>query len=80
MKVHKHSGKVTFLSYDQFDSVLLPELTLRAKVNLRTRWVEVFDHTGKAELLYFKERSLRQTTRSGKSTTLADALRNHRRR
>jgi len=58
VKVHKHSGKVTFLSYEKFDSVLLPELTLRAKVNLRTRWVEVFDHAGRAELLYFKERFL----------------------
>jgi len=77
VKVHKHSGKVTFLSYEQFDSVLLPELTLRAKVNLRTRWVEVFDHAGKAELLYFKERFLAaEDPQRDTLVTLAGALRN----
>ena len=37
---------------------LVARTALRAKVNLRTRSVDVFDHTGKAELLYFKERFL----------------------
>ena len=58
VKIHKLSGKVSFLTYDSFDSCLLPELVLRAKVNLRTLWVEVFDHSAQGELLYYKERFL----------------------
>ena len=38
------SGKVTFLIYDDFENKLLPELQNRIKANLRTRWVEAFDH------------------------------------
>src|SRR5262249_23309722 len=57
---HKHSGKVTFLSYAEFDSALLPKLTLRTKVNLRTQRVEVFD-AGDDQLLYFKERYIDPT-------------------
>jgi len=56
VKIHKHSGKATFLVYTDFDSSLLPKLTLRTKVNLRTQRVEVFDHSGDGQLLYFKER------------------------
>ncbi len=56
LKIHKHSGKVTFLSYAEFDSALLPKLTTRTKVNLRTQRVEVFNHSGDGQLLYFKER------------------------
>lgn len=58
VKIHKMSGKVTFLTYESFESCLLPELSLRTKVNLRTLWVEVFDHSGQGELLYYKERFL----------------------
>lgn len=56
IKLHKASGKVTFLTYDDFENKPLPELRARIKVNLRTRWVELFDHTGEGQLLYFKER------------------------
>lgn len=58
IKIHKHSGKVTFQHYDDFDGKPLPELHTRIKVNLRNLFVEVFDHsTGpKIQLLYFKER------------------------
>jgi DNA phosphorothioation-associated putative methyltransferase len=55
LKIHKHSGKVTFLSYAEFDAALLPKLKLCTKVNLRTQRVEVFDAEG-GQLLYFKER------------------------
>jgi DNA phosphorothioation-associated putative methyltransferase len=58
VKLHKASGKVTFLAYDDFDGKPLPELRFRTKVNLRTRWVQVFDHSAEAQLLYFKERLL----------------------
>ena len=57
IKLHKASGKVTFLIYDDFADKLLPGLQQRIKVNLRTRFVEVFDH-GSWQLLYCKERFL----------------------
>lgn len=58
IKIHKHSGKVTFQHYDDFDGKPLPELRTRIKVNLRNLFVEVFDHLigPKIQLLYFKER------------------------
>ena len=56
IKLHKASGKVTFLIYDDFEGKALPELRQRIKVNLRTRWVQVFDHSAEGQLLYFKER------------------------
>lgn len=60
IKIHKRSGKLTFQHYDDFDSNSLPELQTRIKVNLRTLFVEVFDHSRgpKTQLLYFKERFL----------------------
>lgn len=56
IKLHKASGKATFLVYDDFEGKPLPELQQRIKVNLRTRWVQVFDHRQDGQLLYFKER------------------------
>jgi len=56
IKLHKRTGKATFLVYDDFDGKPLPELRQRIKVNLRTRWVQVFDHSAERQLLYFKER------------------------
>ncbi len=56
IKLHKSSGKVTFLGYDDFEGKPLPELRHRIKVNLRTRWVQVFDHSTDGQLLYFKDR------------------------
>ena len=56
VKIHKTSGKVTFLVYDDFEGKPLPELQHRIKVNLKTRWVQAFDHRQAGQLLYFKER------------------------
>ena len=58
IKIHKHSGKITFQHYNDFDGKPLPELQTRIKVNLRNLFVEVFDHSKgpKIQLLYFKER------------------------
>jgi DNA phosphorothioation-associated putative methyltransferase len=56
IKLHKASGKATFLGYDDFEGKPLPELRNRIKVNLRTRWVWVFDHSAEGQLLFFKER------------------------
>src|ERR1044071_7968484 len=57
IKLHKSSGKVTFLAYDDFTRPL-PQLRLRIKVNLRSRWVQIFDHAADEQLLCFKERFL----------------------
>lgn len=51
IKLHKTSGKATFLVYDDFEGKPLPELRQRIKVNLRTRWVQVFDHSAERQLL-----------------------------
>jgi len=56
IKLHKASGKATFLVYDDFEGKPLPELQHRIKVNLRTRWVQVFDHRAEGQLLFFKEK------------------------
>ena len=63
IKIHKHSGKITFQHYDDFDGKPLPELQTRIKVNLRNLFVEVFDHSQgpRIQLLYFKERFVGQT-------------------
>ena len=58
IKIHVRSRKLTFLLYDDFEEKPLPELQQRIKVNLRTRFVEVFDHSSSGQLLYFKERFL----------------------
>jgi hypothetical protein len=58
IKLHKASGKVTFLVYDDFDGKPVPELKLRIKVNLRTRWVQVFDHSAEHQLCEDKLRYL----------------------
>jgi hypothetical protein len=61
IKLHKASGKATFLVYDDFEGKALPELHHRIKVNLRTRWVQVFDHSKDGQLLCYKERLLSRT-------------------
>jgi hypothetical protein len=58
IKIHKASGKVTFLVYDNFEGNPEPELQQRIKVNLRTRWVQVFDHRSDGQRLTSKERFL----------------------
>ena len=58
IKIHKHSGKLTFQVFDDFEGKNLPELRQRIKINLRTLSVDVFDHENwhEHQLLYFKER------------------------
>jgi DNA phosphorothioation-associated putative methyltransferase len=58
IKLHKASGKVSLLRYDDFENKPLPELVERIKVNLRQQSVDVFDHRSseRQEVLYFKER------------------------
>ena len=58
-KIHKRSGKVTLLCYDDFENRPLPQLLTRIKVNLKTQAIDVFDHRAlpRQQLLYFKERN-----------------------
>jgi DNA phosphorothioation-associated putative methyltransferase len=58
IKIHVRSGKLTFLHYDDFIGKPLPNLQTRIKINMRTRFVQVFDHSQEGQLLYFKERYL----------------------
>ena len=58
VRIHKASGKVTFLTYADFAMNPLPVLATRTRVNLRTVQVDVFNHDGEGQLLYFKERFL----------------------
>ena len=58
IKIHKRSGKVSLLQYDDFEGNPLPELQQRIKVSLKSRSVQVFDHRSQEnqQVLYFKER------------------------
>ena len=58
IKLHKRSGKVTFLKYEKFDRAVFPRLETRTKVDLRSGWVLFFDHYKEGRLLCFKERFL----------------------
>ena len=58
IKLHKRSGKVTFLKYEKFDRAVFPRLETRTKVDLRSGWVLFFDHYKEGQLLCFKERFL----------------------
>lgn len=58
VKLHKTSGKVTFLIYDDFAGKPFPELHHRIKVDLRAHFVQVFDHSKSSQLLFYKERFL----------------------
>lgn len=44
IKIHKHSGKVTFQYYEGFFDQPFPLLAWRIKINLRHQSAEVFDH------------------------------------
>ncbi len=60
IKIHKASGKVTLLIYDDFDGKDLPELHQRIKVNLKNQRIDFFNHKSKTnpQLLYNKDRYL----------------------
>ena len=60
IKIHKHSGKVTFQYYDSFFENPFPLMLWRIKVNLRRQSADVFDHRQPPyqQLLCFKERFL----------------------
>jgi DNA phosphorothioation-associated putative methyltransferase len=57
IKIHKSSGKVTLLRYDDFEGKNLPELQERIKINLRQQRIDIFNHQvgPNQQLLYFKD-------------------------
>jgi DNA phosphorothioation-associated putative methyltransferase len=61
LKIHKRSGKLTLLCYENFDSETFPRLLLRIKVSLRNHFVQVFDHSRDLDpqLVVRKERFFR---------------------
>ncbi|PRG86133.1 peptidase m15a [Burkholderia multivorans] len=61
-KIHARSGKLTLTEYDDFDSVPLPRLAKRVKINIRKQDYEIFEYGGRYEkpLLYFKSRYLNE--------------------
>lgn len=52
-------GKLTFLQYSNFDADPAPALRTRIKINLRTQFVQVFDHQSSTDRLLNKERYTR---------------------
>lgn len=56
IKIHMHSGKVSFMVYDDFDGKPLPLLLERIKVKLRLSDVDFFEYKGryKPHPLYWK--------------------------
>jgi len=62
IKIHKRSSKVTLQKYDNFMKKPFPQLTVRVKIDLRQRKIDVFDHTigSRHQLLYHKYRYMRQ--------------------
>jgi DNA phosphorothioation-associated putative methyltransferase len=58
IKLHKRSGKVSLMRYDNFEGNPLPVLVERVKVDLSRQKVDIFDHgsSQRQEVLFFKER------------------------
>jgi DNA phosphorothioation-associated putative methyltransferase len=55
IKIHVRSGKLTLLHYNEFESNEHPVLQTRIKINLRTRFVQVFDHSAENQPLTNKK-------------------------
>jgi DNA phosphorothioation-associated putative methyltransferase len=61
IKLHKRSGKLTLLHYEDFDNSRYPRLLTRIKVALRNQFVQVFNHSidPDPQLLVWKQRFMR---------------------
>ena len=57
IKLHRHSGKVSYLVYPDFQTDPHPALVRSVKLSLRTREIECFDYSGAANppILHRKE-------------------------
>ena len=62
IKIHIQSGKLTLMSFDDFDGKPLPRLLQRVKLKLRDQDLDVFDYEGEFEppYLYRKSRFLNE--------------------
>jgi DNA phosphorothioation-associated putative methyltransferase len=58
IKIHKASGKLTLLRYDDFEGNSVPELELRVKISLPNQSISYFDYTSfpKKQILFHKVR------------------------
>jgi DNA phosphorothioation-associated putative methyltransferase len=58
LKIHKRSGKLTLLYYEDFEHTRYPRLLTRIKVALRNQFVQVFNHSTEVDpqLLVWKQR------------------------
>lgn len=61
VKIHFHSGKLTLLSYVDFEKSPLPDLKQRIKINLRTQQISFFDYGDRYpyQPLYLKSKFIR---------------------
>lgn len=62
IKIHIRSGKLTLMSFDDFEGKALPKMTQRIKLNLRNQDLEVFDYVSPfpAPYLYRKSRFINE--------------------
>jgi DNA phosphorothioation-associated putative methyltransferase len=62
IKLHVQSGKVSIMSYDDFEGKPLPKLIERVKINLRRQEIDFFEYSttpDNEQLLYLKSRFIR---------------------
>jgi DNA phosphorothioation-associated putative methyltransferase len=62
VKVHVESGKLTLMSYDDFEGKAIPELIERVKINLRRQQIDFFEYgsvESPTQPLYLKARLIR---------------------
>lgn len=57
-KVHLQTGKLTALSFSEFETSPLPRMTTRVKIDLRRQRIDVFDHGDEDQRLVGKGRLL----------------------
>lgn len=64
IKIHVRSGKLTFLHYDDFEGKPEPILLTRIKINLRSQFVQVFDHSPERQGLVDKQSYIQPALKS----------------
>ena len=76
LKLHKRSGKLTLLHYEDFKCARYPRLLTRIKVALRNQFVQVFDHSidPDPQLAVNKERFLRSSESVESSTQSGEQI------
>jgi len=75
IKIHVRSRKLTLLHFDDFMQKERPILLRRIKINLRTQFVEIFDHSGERQTLLCKHSYLGRNPISATATSSANSTR-----